>query len=429
MTITTGFTASRVLHPTEGTYDGHVAAFGPLPQVAAPNIALAQVRDSGLRGRGGAWFPTAAKMSAVIEHTTGWRSRPTVVANGMEGEPASSKDAVLLHRNPHLVIDGIVHAARIVGAARADVALHEGSPAAEPVARALRERPLHDGVEVTLRFLPDRYVASEESAVVSGLDTGRALPTVTKPFESGIGGQPTLVSNVETYANLALIARSGSAAFAAVGAPHAPGTTLVTVSGAVAHAGVIEVPTGTPVSEILAACGGITEDVRGYLTGGYGGAWVGPDLPAERWDVTSIARVGGTVGAGVLLALPVSVCPLVQMSAVANWLASQSAGQCGPCRFGTSAVAGDLDRIAWGRFPRSDWPQLQDRLGLIVRRGGCRMPDGLSRFAATGLQVFSEEVGLHLAGGCSAPGGGLALPVPPADKHPVAAPKRKKARR
>lgn len=429
MTITTGMPAMRVLHPAAGGYQGHIEAFGPLPVTAAPQMALAQVRDSGLRGRGGAWFPTAAKLAAVIENTTGWRTRPTVVANGMEGEPASSKDAVLLHRSPHLVLDGVVHAARIVGAEQAYIALHEGSSAAEPVARALSERPLNDGVEVVLRCLPQRYVASEESAVVAGIDSGRALPTLVKPFESGVGGRPTMVSNVETYANLALIARNGAAAFASTGVPQAPGTTLVTVSGAVVNPGVVEVPTGTPVADILAACGGTTGEIRGYLTGGYGGAWVGPELPAVRWDVTSVAAAGGTVGAGVLLALPTSVCPLVQLAAVSSWLASHSAGQCGPCRFGTSDIAADLGRIASGQFPRSDWTRLQDRLRLIVRRGGCRMPDGLSRFAASGLSLFSAEVGLHLVGQCSVPGGHVAVPVPPAGRHPVAAPKPRKVRR
>jgi NADH:ubiquinone oxidoreductase subunit F (NADH-binding) len=214
----------------------------PSPPTGKPGALVDELQTAGLRGRGGGWFPTSRKFHAVVEsaaarHALSGGRRSVVIANAMEGEPASSKDAVLLSHSPHLVLDGIQAAARTIGATNAYIAVHRGSPLIATIDAAIAERGSLDTVPVELITPPARYVASEESALAHWAGDGVATPVYgERPFQSGMNGRPTLVQNAETLAHIALIARHGGAWFASVGDPAAPGTTLVSVGGAVAHA-------------------------------------------------------------------------------------------------------------------------------------------------------------------------------------------------
>lgn len=413
--IAPGGVTSRLDLTTTLGLTGHLSRHGDLPDLpprrgATPGALVDTVERAGLRGRGGGWFPTHVKMRGVVQSSSS-RSRlspkrqPIVVANGMEGEPASHKDATLLAAQPHLVIDGLVLAARAVGAPEAVLAVHRGSPLARSLTVALDQRAAAgvDPVEVRLVTPPARYVASEESALAHWIGAGLATPVYPeRPFTSGVDGRPTLVQNVETLAHLALIARYGADWFAEVGAPEAPGTTLVTVGGAVRMSGVLEVETGTPVAEILERCGGTTAPVRGYLTGGYGGAWVPADgFDRVAWEPESVRAASGVIGAGVLWALGDDTCPLDELARVSSWMAGESAGQCGPCLFGLPAVAQDVVALAVHEADGPTLQRLQTRLGLVTGRGGCKHPDGTARFVATGLTAFADEVALHANGACS----------------------------
>jgi NADH:ubiquinone oxidoreductase subunit F (NADH-binding) len=411
----------------------HVATFGALPEQhrtrrGHTGALVHEVDAAGLAGRGGGWFPTGRKMHAVATAARHARKDPVVVVNAMEGEPAASKDAVLVDRTPHLVLDGAVAAAQSLGASVVHVVAHRGSPAAATLQAAVEQRQArgHDRVELKVLDAPGRYVASEESALAHYVGEGIALPVTVPPrvFESGVRRRPTLLSNAETFAHIALIARYGAAWFRSVGDPSAPGTMLVTVRGAVANPGVVEVPTGTTVRTLLTITGGSTAPLTAVLTGGYGGAWVAAgDALEAPWTPAGLRPVGGVPGAGVLIAVSTSTCGLVETSRVATWMAGQSAGQCGPCRFGLAAVADDLERLAGGRLSRTGLTTLQHRLGIIPGRGACRHPDGVSRFAATALTVFADEVRTHLTGRCSAPRGPHVLPVPSSSVSlPVARP-------
>lgn len=365
-----------------------------------------EVEAAGLAGRGGGWFPTARKMRAVVDAAKHSRKDAVVVVNAMEGEPAAGKDALLCQQQPHLVLDGAVLAAEAVGAAVVHVAVHRGTRAHTALTRAVAVRTSSalDPVELRVVDAPGRYVASEESALAHFVGEGVALPVTVPPrvFESGVRRRPTLLSNAETFAHLALIARHGAAWFREVGEPSAPGTTLVTVSGAVATPGVIEVPTGTTLRSILSLAGGTTAPAQSFVTGGYGGSWVRAtdalDLP---WSIDGLRPVGGVPGAGVLIAVPVDSCALVEASRVVRWMAGQSAGQCGPCRFGLAAVADGMNRLATGHASAADVRLLEHRLGIIPGRGACRHPDGAVRFAATALTVHEAEVVAHLTGRCT----------------------------
>jgi len=215
------------------------------------------VTEAGLTGRGGGGFPTGTKMRAVAARTGTGRGGAIVVANGVESEPASSKDEALLSLAPHLVLDGAVLAAEAVGAREVHLCLSRLRPRLSgqlQAAVAERQQARMDPVPITVHTLPRRYVASEETALIRWLNGGEAKPVLTppRPHERGVRRLPTLVDNVETLAHIALIARYGPVWFRQAGRPDAPGTMLVTISGDVSYPGVREIELGTPVGDVLA---------------------------------------------------------------------------------------------------------------------------------------------------------------------------------
>jgi len=419
---------------TRSSLSMHLSQYGDLPGIdqrrgKEPGSLIVEVEKSGLRGRGGGWFPTFRKLAAVVDSSSNMgrfdRSRhPVVIANAMEGEPASAKDAVLLASSPHLVFDGITAAAATIGATDAFLALHRGSKLLPILTKALDERQAArlDPLRISLVTPPARYVASEESALSHWVGDGVATPVYPdRPFQKGAAGRPTLVNNAETMAHLGLIARYGGDWFAEVGVPSAPGTTLVTVGGCVSDPGVVEVPTGTTVREILAMCGGTTDTVRGYLTGGYGGGWVpAAGFEDTPWDPDGTRAAGAVIGASVLFLVGESVCPLEEMARVVAWMAGESAGQCGPCVYGLPSISDDFHHLAMRHISDDEMQHMKVRLSLIQGRGGCKHPDGTARFIATGLSAFADEVALHLDRRCSLaitrqvvrPGNPGLLPVP-----------------
>jgi NADH:ubiquinone oxidoreductase subunit F (NADH-binding) len=360
----------------------------PLPRPSLDDL-LQAVTDSGLTGRGGAGFPTAIKVRSVA---AGDR-RPVVVGNGMEGEPLSHKDAVLLTRNPHLVLDGLEVLARAMRAKRAVLAI---GPEIDPAPAQAAAR----GRRVEVVPLAGGFVAGQETALVNQLDGRPALPRdpFTRVTESGVGGRPTLVLNAETLAQVGLVARHGAAWFRSAGTPDDPGTSLFTVTGSVAHSGVVEAPRGTSLRDVLAA----TEPVRptAVLVGGYHGAWVPTsslDVPLTR---TALAPWNAAVGAGVLHVLDDGTCPLRFAADVVDYLAGESAQQCGPCLNGLPHLAKNLHRLASGvRDPRLP-AEIARMARPVTGRGACAHPDGSARFVASTLDVFRDHVAAHLEGWC-----------------------------
>ena len=389
----------------------HLRHYGSLPLPArrggsAEVIEL--VAASGLQGRGGAGFPTARKLRAVA----GGR-RPVVLANGAEGEPLSSKDKVLLAHLPHLVLDGAALAAAAVGADEVTIAVGAGGKRAlAAVDHAILERGRRrlDRISFRLFGVPDDFVAGEETALVNWLNGGPAKPTFTppRPFERGLAGRPTLVQNVETLAHLALIGRFGAAWFRALGDTREPGTALVTLRGAVRRGGVYEVPLGLPLSELVEWAGGPTAPLQAFLVGGYFGTWVSADEAESASLLTAdLDRIGCSLGARAIFALPSGACGVVETARVARYLADESAGQCGPCLNGLDAIATTLEQLAWGRRggrPRSADPRLERWLDQVAGRGACKHPDGAVRLVESGLRVFADEAQRHARGSCRGAG-------------------------
>ena len=383
------------LHPDGGVMGlvEHERVHGPMPRLGRGELIDA-VQRSGLRGRGGADFPTARKLRAVAAR----RRVSAVVVNGSETEPASGKDRLLLSRLPHLVLDGAVLAARAVGAREVIVKL--GDPGvAERVEAAVSERP---GDRVRIRAVQGEggYVAGEESAVVRSLNGGPALPTFTppRPYDRGYLGRPTLIQNPETLAQIALIARHGPAWFRELGTDADPGSVLVTVSGAVASPGVYELAFGASVGELIAAAGGEQEPLRALLIGGYFGTWVAADRAMSlRLARSDLQSVGAALGAGVLVALGESTSGLHESARVIDYLASQSAGQCGPCVHGLRAIADSVGALAAGTASDGERERVLRWASDIRGRGACHHPDGAVQFVRSALREFGDDLEAPLA--------------------------------
>ena len=376
------------------------------------------IERSGLRGRGGAGFPTGTKLRAVAR---GHR-RPVVVANGAEGEPLSAKDKLLCMTAPHLVLDGAVLAARAVGGSEAIVVVDRSAhDARAAIDRAMDERSAvgFDGVSLRAVDSPTRFLAGEESALVHWINGGPAKPTFVppRPFERGVGGRPTLVQNVETLAHMALIARYGEEWFRSIGSPTEPGSALVTVRGAVAHSGVLEIGLGTRLSAVIEAAGGVTEKVTAFLVGGYFGTWLSP---SDGWNLAlsseGVRAAGGGFGSGVVVALPETSCGVLETATVIRYLAEETAGQCGPCAHGLNAIADEVAWVAHGHAGPDRVARLRGWIGAVSGRGACHFPDGAVRFVASALDVFADEIELHARdGGCRRPRDPRVLAVP----HPA----------
>jgi NADH:ubiquinone oxidoreductase subunit F (NADH-binding) len=389
----------------------HLAEHGPLPSLSWREI-VHLAADAGLTGRGGAGFPLWRKLEAVAKA----RGGSVVIANGAEGEPASAKDRWLLTHRPHLVLDGLQLVAKAVGASDAYLYATERVSAGgiSSVISARRDAGI-DRIAVRRGIAPDRFISGEESAVVNVLAGGAAIPRSKPPrvVERGLNGRPTLVSNVETLALLALVARRGPAWFRSAGTHDAPGTMLFTVGGAVRQPGIVEAAQGTPLHDVLDLAGGLSRPLQAVLLGGYHGTWLtAAEAASARMSRADLAAFGASPGAGVVVALAQGSCGLAEVSRVMNYLARESAGQCGPCLNGLPRIAAQARSLAFEGTDRGAVAELQRLSALVVGRGACHHPDGSMRFLGSGLRVFAGEVELHLEGRCSRTSDDAVLPTP-----------------
>ncbi|WP_261557381.1 NADH-ubiquinone oxidoreductase-F iron-sulfur binding region domain-containing protein [Frankia tisae] len=422
--------AQRLLAAAAADLGSHYRRCGPVPWRGPGGHLLAEIRDSGLTGRGGAAFPTWRKLSAVAAAAhpdtgrLGGRRRaapggtrrpgtPVVVANAAEGEPESAKDATLLVAAAHLVLDGLQLAAEAVGAGEAYVHVKPGA-AAQSVRRAVAERRAAgwDRCQIEVREAPATFLAGEASAVVAALEGAPARPRAHwRPLaDDGLHGRPTLVHNVETLAHLAMIARWGAAWFRSVGTADEPGTLLVTVTGTVAAPGVVEVPYGTPLGDLLGLRGGAVEPVGALRLGGYAGTWlpveVGPQVAMSR---AGLAPWGAEPGPGIVSVLPAGACGLAETARIVAYLAAQNAGQCGPCVSGlpqlARSVAG-MARVAGpdtapdGENPAQAASRALRLAALVSGRGACHHPDGAARLVHSALRTFAADIRAHAQGHC-----------------------------
>ncbi|CAM5256793.1 NADH:ubiquinone oxidoreductase subunit F (NADH-binding)/ferredoxin OS=Streptomyces violarus OX=67380 GN=FHS41_003545 PE=3 SV=1 [Streptomyces violarus] len=331
--------------------------------------------------------------------------RPVVVINGSEGEPACRKDTVLLYRAPHLILDGALLAAEALGARTLVVAVTRNSTEIS-VRAALAERGLSDrrGQQLRARVVrtPERMVSGEASSVIRAANGGPALPPGRREraAETGVGGAPTLLSNAETYAQLAVAARIGPRRYGHTGLPNEPGTVLLTVSGAVARPMVVEVPTGVPLRYVLELAGAPPLP-QGVLTGGYHGNWI--DAVSSHNAVISresLATVGGALGAGAVLPIGPDTCPLGESLRIANWLAAETADSAARASSASPPPRAGLSDVLNGGGPAA-LEALREVTQAVKGRGRANTRNGSARFLLSTLSAFTDDLAAHvLDGGC-----------------------------
>lgn len=381
----------------------HRERFGPMPRLDLDAI-LESVSAAAVVGRGGAGFPFARKLAAVAAG-----KRRAVVVNLAEGEPASAKDTALALLAPHQILDG----AEVVARALHTTEVHVVTPADRPavgdaIAAAIAERASSSGRGRAHRGQPRWKLHTAAPAFVSGqaravleLLAGRpGLPVTAWAPEamSGLHGRPTLLSNAETWAQVAAVLRLGAQGYAAHGTAAEPGTTLLTLP----HrrdpdtAVVVEAAYGTPWADVLG-----TDVGRPVLLGGFHGTWAAAGALAHLTVSRDELRAHGlALGAGVVLPLRLGQCPVAVTGEIVDYLAGQSARRCGPCRNGLPALATEVRRLALGDTATS-WSRIGDLVGLVDKRGACAHPDGTARLVRSLLTTFDDEVVLHLSGRCS----------------------------
>ena len=375
-------------------FQEHRRLHGRAPRMSAGDlIRLAASVD--LRGRGGAGFPFARKLQAVIDSARSSRSAPAVLVNATEGEPGSAKDKMLLTRSPNLVISGALLAAFALGSEEIVIAVSDTSVARNSIVGAMREARL--GNRLRIVQVPDRFISGEGGALVRAVNGDVPVPPGRKvrASDSGIDGRPTLLSNAETFAQLAVLATIGPDDYAAVGAPDEPGTVLLTVGGAARYPAVVETPTGVSLGAVLDLCG--ADPAGGVLVGGYHGMWLpGPaavNVPVSR---SGLASAGGVLGAGVVLPLGSGTCPLGEVARIASYLATESSGQCGPCKLGLPGIARALTAVVDGSGGVEALDTARRAAGAVRGRGACAHPDGASRFVLSALNVFTDDLAAHV---------------------------------
>jgi NADH:ubiquinone oxidoreductase subunit F (NADH-binding)/ferredoxin len=389
----------------------HTEIFGPLPRMSADEL-IAMASEVDLRGQGGAAFPVARKLKVVID-TAKKTNRPTiVVVNAAEGEPGSFKDKMLMIRSPYLILSGAALVAEALEAEEIIVGVTSNELANRSIEAAIAAEP---GLRKMVRVVqqPDRFISGESGALVRGINGKKPLPPGRKSLvaERGVDDLPTLLSNASTFAQLSVLALLGPARFASVGVPEEPGTVLLSVSGSAKHPAVVECPTGVPLGAVLDICQAPAGD--GVLISGYHGMWLDAEaayqVPVGR---EGLAAAGGTFGTGIVLPLGDGTCPLGEVSRIANYLAGESSGQCGPCKLGLPSIARALAAIVDGSGGIEALDAARRAAAMVTGRGACSHPDGTTRFVLSALEVFTEDLAAHVFhSSCGRPVRGI-LPLP-----------------
>ncbi len=392
---------SRLLGDQPGhTRESHPAylELGGYRRIADAHELLDEVERSGLQGRGGAAFPLAVKLRAVRDNGR-VAGGSVVVANGEEGEPASFKDRWLLRHRPHLVLDGLRLAAAIVAADRAYVYVSDPE-SARSVEAALTEHAFGD-ITIELFNVHPGYIAGEETAVTRAINGGPVKPTdkPPRPFQKGVGGRPTLVSNVETLANLPHLQRHGSAAFRSLGTSSSPGTFLVTLTGGGRPPGLYEVPHGLPFRDLLGLHGVSSEHVQGALLGGYFAGLLNRAVLDATLDHETFRGLGSGLGCGAI-AVITDDCPVAVAASVLAYFDRENAGQCGSCFNGTAAMAAVAGALRDGVATSEDLDRLRRWSVTLRGRGACATLDAATNVAGSLLDQFPQAVARHLDNTC-----------------------------
>jgi NADH:ubiquinone oxidoreductase subunit F (NADH-binding) len=383
----------------------------------APEDVIDVVRRSGLRGRGGAGFPTGIKWRTVREDPC-----PTkyMVCNAAEGEPGTFKDRWLLRMNPYQVLEGLAIAAHAVGAQTAYLGIKAGfEREVERLEQSLREmtdRDMLGPIPIELVPGPDEYLFGEEKALLEVIEGNLPLPRIVPPWMEGLfrkpgSPNPTAVNNAETLANVPHIIREGAEWFRSFGTEDSPGTMLFTLTGDVRHSGVYELPLGLTLRELVYGLGGGPPEGRELkaVFPGASSTVISPEQLDTPLGFDPMRAVGTALGSGGFVVYDDSACIVRATLAFSRFLYVESCAQCPACKHGTGAITGLLERIDRGDGSDGDVETILARALTVTDAQRCALPTGETLIAQSAVQVFGHEFAEHFGRGCPRP---RDLPVP-----------------
>ncbi|MFN2606392.1 MAG: NADH-ubiquinone oxidoreductase-F iron-sulfur binding region domain-containing protein [Acidimicrobiales bacterium] len=406
----------RVLYPSPiVSLDEYLARGGGTGIKAArqvePEAVIATVAESGLRGRGGAGFPTGIKWQTVRENRSPG-VRTTVVVNVAEGEPGTFKDRTIIRRNPFVVVEGAAIAALAV---EADLVIFATKRSFGGEVERLRDAIEQaeavgwtEGLSMAVFEGPDEYLYGEESALLETIDGRWPFPRVVPTFRRGIwadhaGGEqpaPALVNNTETLANVARIVGRGPAWFRTMGTEKSPGTTVCTVTGSTRRHGVGEVQMGTPLREVIELVGGGLRNghrIKAVLSGVANGIITEADLDTPVAYET-LSAIGSGLGSGGFIVFDDTVDMASVAAGVARFLAVESCGQCSPCKLDGLTLATRLTKVTGSDATEHDAAVIRRRLGTVADRSRCFLATQQQAVVGSIIEHFPEEMEAHLAG-------------------------------
>ncbi|MEM3872370.1 MAG: NADH-ubiquinone oxidoreductase-F iron-sulfur binding region domain-containing protein [Nitrososphaeria archaeon] len=389
-------------------FGGYLALAKALFQMT-PEQVIYEVTVSGLRGRGGAGFPTGRKWNFVAKNTV----KPKyIVANFDEGDPGVFANRVIAESNPHSIIEGIIIAAYAVGAERGYIYVRSEYPLAIKILETALGQSKNYGLlgknilgstlsfDIELRTGAGSYVAGEETAILASIEGKRAMPRPRPPYPavSGLFGKPTLINNVETLANIPIIIINGGNWFSKIGAQGFSGTKCVTLTGKISNPCVAEVPTGTTLRDIIYDIGrGVPQGLKfkaaliGCPSGGF--------LPEDKLNLTlddSLTKAGVTMGSGGIMIIDERTCIVNIVKSITEFFIDESCGLCVPCRVGLPKVNEILNKIVTGEGSLEDIKVLEELSYTIKDTSLCGLGQGAPNPLLTSLNYFKEEYLAHV---------------------------------
>jgi NADH-quinone oxidoreductase subunit F len=410
--------------------DDYLAAGGgqalPLARELPPERVIAELAAAGLRGRGGAGFPTARKWESVRGGGAELGDR-YVVVNGAEGEPGTFKDRPLMRANPYQVIEGLSVAATVIGAREAFIAVKASfAPEIDALQRALREMAAADllcDAPVTLVTGPEEYLFGEEKALLEVIEGNDPMPRWLPPYLHGlfattpqegwsggsrsaiddgsiVGSNPTLVNNAETYANVPLILALGAEWYRGIGTAETPGPLIATVVGDVVHAGYAEIEPGMTLRSLIDVVGGGVRpgrSVKAVLSGVSNAVLTADELDAPV-SYEGLAGAGGGLGSAGFIVYDDTRNMLGVARGVSRFLYVESCGQCRACKFGCGEITRRLDTIAAGEGSDLDFEVIGQRLRDVTDQTRCFLAEEEQRVISSLLRAFPDDFAAELEG-------------------------------
>jgi bidirectional [NiFe] hydrogenase diaphorase subunit len=390
--------------------DGYRALLKALNEMT-PNEVIQQVTSSSLRGRGGGGYPTGLKWGTVAKAGGDLKY---VICNGDEGDPGAFMDRSVMEGDPHRVIEGMAIAAYAVGASKGFVYVRAEYPVA--VARlttairdARRRGLLGNNIcgttfsfDVEIRLGAGAFVCGEETALIASIEGRRGTPKPRPPYPavSGLWGRPTLINNVETYANIAPIVRNGGQWFASMGSERSKGTKVFALTGKISHTGLVEVPMGIKLREIIEVIGGGVPSghtFKAVQTGGPSGGCI----PAEMMDIgvsyDALVKVGSIMGSGGMIVMDDTSCMVNVARFFIEFCMTESCGKCIPCRAGTAQMHKLLTRICSGQGTMNDLELLEELCVTVKETSLCGLGQTAPNPVLSTLKYFRNEYIDHIA--------------------------------